>query len=68
MKRVENECVCCPPDMGCIGNACPYVNVARYYCDICGEEDVLYHYDGQELCIECIRNQLDVVEGSDVYE
>ena len=38
MIRFENECVGCPPERGCIGSACPYVNVPRCYCDDCGEE------------------------------
>ena len=37
MVKIENECVDCPPDLGCIGSACKYKNVPRYYCDICGK-------------------------------
>ena len=49
MVRIENECVGCPPEMGCIGNLCPYRNVRRYYCDKCGEEvETLYYFDAQE--------------------
>lgn len=68
MKRVENECVGCPPEMGCTGSACPYQNVERFYCDECKEETTLFEYDGRELCIDCIKKLLPVVEGSDVYE
>lgn len=63
MKRLENECVCC--DLPCIGNACPYMNVPRFYCDKCDDETTLYEYEGQELCIDCIKELLDVVEGSE---
>lgn len=67
MVRIENECVCCQPDLGCIGSACKYKNVPRYYCDICKEEGELFYFDNQELCIECIKKKLDLVEGSDIY-
>lgn len=68
MKRIEDECVGCPAGVPCLGPSCPNRNVVRYYCDECGAEETLYEWDGQELCIECIKEQLDVVEGSDVYE
>ena len=62
MKRIENECVGCT-DVGlhCLGNSCPYRNVEHHYCDACGEEDELYDFDGEELCIECIKDILDKV-------
>ena len=63
----ENECVGCPPEMGCIGTACPYYDVARFYCDECKREEKLYEFNGRELCIDCIIKQLTVVEGSDCY-
>ena len=65
LKRIEDECVGCPPSMPCIGNLCPYKNVVRYYCDKCGCEDVLYEYDNFELCLDCIEKLLDKVDGSD---
>ena len=65
MKSVENECVGCPPEMGCLGRSCPYRNVVHYYCDKCGKESKLRHYDGSELCEECLLEEFDVVEGSD---
>ena len=62
MIVVENECVGCPSDLGCIGNSCPYLNVPRFYCDCCGDEvDDLYYFDGQELCIDCIEHRLERV-------
>lgn len=63
MIRIENECVGCPPDIGCIGNSCPYWSVTRFYCDECdNEEDVLYWWDGQQLCLDCIEARLERVE------
>lgn len=63
MKKLENECVGCPKEMGCLGSSCPNRNVPHFYCDECGEEDEkIYYYDGEELCIECIKNRLEEVE------
>ena len=38
MIKFEDECVGCPTELGCIGEACRYRNVPHVYCDICGEE------------------------------
>jgi hypothetical protein len=66
MIRIENECVGCPLEIGCLGEACPYKNVVRYYCDECKDEyEHIYHYDGQELCIDCIEKRLERVEYND---
>ena len=64
MKCVENDCVGCPSGMPCLGSSCPYMNVTHFYCDECKDEAPLYEYDGEELCIECIKNRLSHVEGS----
>ena len=61
-KVYENDCVDC--GLPCLGDSCPHRNVPHYYCDECDEERPLYHFDGQELCIECIENKLEKVEGS----
>ena len=65
MKSIENECVGCPPELGCLGIICPNRNVARFYCDRCGEEGKLYHYDSEEICEECLLKEFDVVDGSE---
>lgn len=67
MQRIEDECVGCK-DIGlyCIGSSCPNRNVTRYYCDRCGCEDTLYYYDSEELCQECLLNEFEVVEGSNL--
>lgn len=67
MIKYENECVGCPPEMGCMGNACPNRNVPHYYCDECGEEIVdnhryeeYYTTNGAEhLCKDCYKKALD---------
>ena len=62
MRKTENECIGCPPELGCVGDtSCPYRNVTRYYCDKCGEEEQLYEYDDRELCISCIEDELTKV-------
>ena len=66
MKRTENECVgCVSMGLHCIGSSCPHQAVTRFYCDECGEEKQLYHYDGDELCIDCIEEKLEKVEIED---
>ena len=67
MKKIENECIDCPKELGCMGDACPNRNVARFYCDRCGDENTLYHYDGEELCADCLIEQFDMVEGSEIW-
>lgn len=62
MKTIEDECVGCPPERGCLGSSCPYKDVVHYYCDNCGEETQLYYYDDKELCIDCIEKTLEKVE------
>lgn len=62
MKRTESECVDC--GFPCMGEACPYFRVTRYYCDECDEEATLYKYEGQELCAECLLKKFEKVEGS----
>lgn len=59
MKRTENECVDC--GLPCRYHACPYYRVTRFYCDRCGGETTLYHFEGKELCIHCIESLLDKV-------
>ena len=63
MKRIENECADC--GLPCLGNSCPNRNVVRLYCDECNEEKVLYHYDSEELCGDCILERLDEVNIDD---
>ncbi len=63
MKQVENECVGC--ELPCIGPACRYRNVIRYYCDECGDEigpDDMYRVDNEDLCEYCLKNRFRVEE------
>lgn len=66
MLKYENECVGCPPNMGCLGGACPYRNVPVWVCDKCGEEaEELWKYEGEELCQDCLLETIPKAEESD---
>ena len=55
MIKYENQCVDCPPNMGCTKPYCKYWHVPIWACDECGDEGVdLYDYDGKELCKYCL--------------
>lgn len=58
MKQIENQCVGCPSERGCLGDGCPNRNVEVYYCDQCGYEieDDVYEVDGEDLCEDCLKN------------
>ena len=57
MIRYENECVGCPPEMGCLGDGCPNRRVPRYYCDKCGEEiDSYFDIDNEMVCDDCAHD------------
>ena len=60
MIVIESDCVDC--ELPCIYKACPYYEVMKYYCDNCGEEDDLYYYDGEQLCVDCILERLEKVD------
>lgn len=66
MVVTENECCdCAVPGYPCLGSECPNRHVKHYCCDKCGEEveqGELYSYCGEELCIDCIKEDLEVVK------
>ncbi|MBQ8809489.1 MAG: hypothetical protein IJZ69_04355 [Bacteroidales bacterium] len=57
--RIENQCVDCPPEMGCLGQSCPKKNIAVYVCDDCGDEIYgdIYEAEGDELCESCLKSR-----------
>lgn len=58
MRKYENECVGCPPEMGCLGRSCPNMNVPRDYCDVCGDY-AEYTIDGEDYCEKCANEMLN---------
>lgn len=59
----ENDCCgCASPGYPCIGISCELLRVPHFYCDRCGNEDTLYWFEGEQLCIECIKDDLEEVE------
>lgn len=62
----EDECVGCPKEMGCMGSACPYMNVPHYCCDGCGYEDDEFYtfFDGWGIdtediyCYDCVIDNI----------
>ena len=66
MKITSSECQDC--GQPCLRKSCRYYEVTRYYCDKCMSEEVLYDWDGMELCLDCIKKELDIVDGSNGYE
>jgi len=60
MIKYVNECVGCPPNLGCLGKSCRYYNVPTYYCDTCGVEDAEYHYEGEDICEECLDKKINL--------
>ena len=68
MVKYVSECVGCSSIYGtCMKGACPYYSVPVFICDDCGEEvpyGELFEFDGEQLCIDCIKKQLEVVEAA----
>lgn len=56
MKVIRNDCCgCSSAGYACMGSSCPLRHVEHHYCDICGAEEKLYPFNGQELCLACIE-------------
>ncbi len=54
MIKYEDGCVGCPSEMGCMGSACPYMNMPVAVCDACEcEDEDFYELDGEFLCRDC---------------
>ena len=51
-----------------INTLCKYKNVECFYCDNCSDQATLYEFEGRQLCIECIKKLLPLVEGSEIYD
>lgn len=69
MIEYIDECVGCPPEMGCLGNSCSYKNQPYLVCDECGTVmddsagEYLYEYDvDQQLCLDCLSKHFTKIE------
>lgn len=71
-RTITDECVDCGKP--CLGMACRFKNVIRYYCDECGNEfesDELYDDGGEMLCEDCLKARFKTVaemESEGAYE
>ena len=63
MRVKDNACYGCPECVNCGRNRDYYY----HECDQCGSTEQLYEFEGEELCVECILERLDKVEGSFIY-
>ena len=54
MKQIENNCVSCADYC----SDCGLRRTEHFYCDVCGREDRLYHFDDKELCVYCVTEAL----------
>ena len=62
MIKYEDRCVCCPPEMGCLGRGCPNRNIAVFICDKCKEEvsyDDIRNIDGHHICRDCYMDKCE---------
>lgn len=63
MIRFENECVGCPPNMGCMGAGCPNRHVPYLICDKCGQDaEELYNTENGQLCSDCVEGDKEDYE------
>lgn len=66
MIRYENQCCdCATESYHCIGRGCKFLNVKIYICDCCKNEfdyGELFYFEDRQLCINCIKNNLEKVE------
>jgi len=65
MIIIRNECCNCSSASYPCESGCYLLNVKHYFCDDCGNEigmGELFAFDGDELCIECIKDRLEKVE------
>lgn len=59
MKIKVNGCVDC--GLQCLQYCEKRDDTYEWRCDECGEEDTLYYFDDKELCLDCIKQRLEIV-------
>lgn len=66
MTIEKSECLgCAVPAYPCLGSLCPNRHITVHVCDECEAEDVLYDYNGRELCAECLLDIVPKVAGTE---
>lgn len=69
MVVYEDDCVGCPPHMGCLGGMCPYKSVPYFYCDHCDAEcdpeELHYDGEGKMICEECLFDMFPKINVED---
>lgn len=66
-----DECVGCPPEIGCLGISCKYRNVPHLVCDKCKREtDALYVHGTGQLCEQCLlsKESMEIDDIDDIDE
>lgn len=61
-KEIDNCVGCTSMGLPCKGSSCSKRRRKIRCCDNCELEETLYHFDGGEYCINCIKKMLEVVE------
>lgn len=56
MIKIEDHCVDCPREIGCLGKTCPFQNIKVHYCDMCEEEESKYIIEDEEYCDICAKD------------
>lgn len=64
---VRDECVGCPPNMGCLGSGCPNRNIKIMTCDFCDnteEDETIYHdvENDEDICESCLGRRYKAYE------
>lgn len=60
IKYIDECCNCATPSYPCNGR---HKKIRVPYCDDCGEdEETIYKYNGEDLCLRCIVQRLERVE------
>lgn len=58
-RHYTSECVDC--GLPCLGTGCRYYRVAVDICDKCGDENAEYRVDGEDMCEDCAKKELETL-------
>lgn len=64
VREINDCCDCAVPGYPCMGDSCPRRHTIAYECDRCDCEcDILYDYDGNQLCKDCLLEVVPKIGG-----